>query len=62
MVLTIFVRFNESISNGFQLTEQTRVHGGNGYVQDSKGNNSKSRQSRVTVHVFFTLSHGTYFA
>ena len=28
-----------------------------GYVQCSKDNNSKSRQSRVTVHVFCKSSH-----
>ena len=27
--------------NGFQLTERTQVHGRNGYVQSSKGSNSK---------------------
>ena len=42
-VLYICVKFPENISNGFQLTKQTRVHGKNGYVQCSKGNNSKSR-------------------
>ena len=26
-------KFLENISQGFQLTEQTCVHGGNGYVQ-----------------------------
>ena len=52
IVLYICVKFHENISNGFQLTEQTQVHGRNGYVQCSKGNNSKSRQSRVMVHVF----------
>ena len=49
-------RFHENISNSFQLT----VHGGNVYVQCSKGNNSKSRQISVMVHVFCTLSHGLY--
>ena len=33
------------------------VHGRNGYVQPSKGNNFKSRQTKVTVNVFCTLSH-----
>ena len=58
MVLYIFVRFHENISNSFQLTEQTRVQGRNGYVQCSKGNNPIRRQTRVTVqlvcsHVFY---------
>ena len=45
----------------FQFTEQTGVHGGNDYFQSSKGNNSKSRQIRVTVHVFCILSHGALY-
>ena len=51
MVLYICVRFHETIWNGFQLTKRTLVHGGNDYVQRSKGNNSKSKQNRVSVHV-----------
>ena len=47
------------ILKGFQLIERTRVHGRNGYVQSSKGNNSKSRQTRVTVHVCCTLTHSS---
>ena len=31
---------------------------GNGHFQYSKGNNSKSRKTRVTVHVFCMSSHG----
>ena len=46
MVLYICVKFHENIT-----------HGRNGYVQCSKGNNSTSRQTRVTVHVFCILSH-----
>ena len=57
IVLYICVKFHENICNGFQLTKRTRVHGRNGYVQCSKGNNSKSRQNRVTVHVFCMMSH-----
>ena len=57
ILLYICVKFRENISNGFQLTEWARVHGKNGYVQCSKGNNSKSRQTRVTVHMFCTSSH-----
>ena len=53
MKLYIFEKFHENI----QITEQTEVHDRNGYVQCSKGNNSKSRQTRVTVHEFCTLSH-----
>ena len=54
----ICVRFHENISNGLQLIELSRVHGGNGYVQCSKGNNSESRPIRVMVNVFFMSSHG----
>ena len=56
-VLYICVRSRENISNGFQLTERTRVHGRKGYVQCLKDNNSKSRQTRVMVHLFCTSSH-----
>ena len=45
-------KFHENVSYGFQLyTEWTRVQARNGYVQCSKGNNFKSKQTRVTVHV-----------
>ena len=33
MVLYICVKFPNNISNGFQLTERTQVHGRNGYFQ-----------------------------
>ena len=52
IVLYICLKFRDNISNGFQLTERMGVYGRNGYVQCSKGNNSKSRQTRVAVHVF----------
>ena len=32
--------------------------GGNGHFQYSKGNNSKSKKTRVTVHLFCMSSHG----
>ena len=57
MVLYICERFHENILNSFQLTERTGVHGRNDYVQCSKGNNSISRQIRVTVHLFCMSSH-----
>ena len=57
MVLYICVKFRENNTNGIRVMEQTRVHGINGYVQCSKGNNFKSRQSRVMVHVFCTSSN-----
>ena len=34
------------------------MYGGNGHFQYSKGSNSKSRKTRVTVHVFCMSSHG----
>ena len=34
------------------------MYGGNGHFQYSKGNNSKNRKTRVTVHVFCMSSHG----
>ena len=34
------------------------MYGGNGHFQYSKGMNSKSRKTRVTVHVFCMPSHG----
>ena len=49
------VSFN--ILKVFQPTERTREHGINGYVQCSKGNNSKSGQTRVTAYVFCTSVH-----
>ena len=47
-------KFHNNILNGFQLTKLTWVDSRNGLVQCSKGNYSKSRQTRVTVHVFCT--------
>ena len=38
--------------------ERTHVYGGNGHFQYSKGNNSKTRITRVTVNVFCMSSHG----
>ena len=54
----ISLKFCENIANSIRVMERTQVHGRNGYVQCSKGNNSISRQTRVTVHVFCTLSNG----
>ena len=34
------------------------MYDGNGHFQYSKGNNSKSRKTRVTVYVFCMSSHG----
>ena len=37
------------------------MYGGNGHFQYSKGNNSKTRKTRVTVNVFCMSSHGVTF-
>ena len=52
------MKFHENISNDFEDIESTHVDGGNGHFQYSKGNNSKSRKTRVTVHVLCMSSHG----
>ena len=57
MVFYTCEKFHNNISNGFQLTERTREHNRNGYAQCSKDNNSKSRQTRVTVYVFCMSFH-----
>ena len=57
IMLYICVKFLENIRNSIRDKEQTQVHKRNGYVQCSKGNNSKSRQTRVTVHVLYTSSY-----
>ena len=52
MMLYICVKFHQNIWNGFQLPQRTRIHSRNGYFQNllcSKGRNSKSRLTRVTV-------------
>ena len=61
MVLNICVKFHENISNGFDVTERTQVCGRNGNFQCSKGSNSKSMQSRVTVPALCMSSHGAKY-
>ena len=53
-LLYICVKFLENISNDLQLTQRTRGHGRNDYIKCS---NSKSRKTRVMVHVtwYFTF-------
>ena len=58
IMLYICVKFRKNTTNGIRVMEQTQVHGRNDYVQCLKGNNSVSRQTRVTVYVFHTFSHG----
>ena len=52
IVLYICENFYENTWNDFYLTKQTQVHGRNGYVPCSKGNNSKSKQTKVMVCEF----------
>ena len=47
VVLYIYEKFHNDILNGFQLTEWTQVHGRNGYVQSSKGNNSPNNKINI---------------
>ena len=58
IVLYISMKFHENISNDIEDIERTHVYGGNGHFQYSKGNNSKSRKTRVTAHVICMSSHG----
>ena len=53
MVLNIYVKFHENISNDFEVTERTRVCGKNCKTQS---NNSQRMQSRVTVPALYTSS------
>ena len=46
IMLYTCAKFHKNITNGIRVMEQTRVHGRNGYVKCSKGNNSVSRQTR----------------
>ena len=55
MVLYIYVKFRENITNDFRVMERTRVHGKNGYVQCSKGSNSKSRQTQFVCSAHYPM-------
>ena len=57
MVIYICIKFQENISNSFQVTQLTQIYYGNHYFLSSKGHNSKRRLTRVTVLVFCTSSH-----
>ena len=52
MMLYISIKFHENILNDFQVIERTR----NYHCRISKGNNSKTVQTRVTVLVLSTSS------
>ena len=52
MVFNVCVKFHENMSRSFKVMERTRK------LLHTNGNNSKSRKTRVTVHVFCTPSNG----
>ena len=61
MMLYIYIKFHEFISNSFQLTEWTQVHGRNGYIPCSRGNNSRTRKPKVMIHAFYiTANHALH--
>ena len=53
MMLYTCEKFHQNISNSFQLAKRTQVHGRNGYVQCSKGDNSKvgKPESHSALHL-----------
>ena len=52
MVFNICVKFYEYMSSGFEVMERTLK------LLNTKGNNSKSRKIRVTVHMFCMPAYG----
>ena len=50
IVFNVCVKFHENMSSGFKVMERTRK-------LLTKGNNSKSRKTRVTIHVSCKSSH-----
>ena len=57
MVIYICIKFQENISNSFQVTEWTQIYYRNHYFQSSKGYNSKGGLTRVTFLVLCTTCH-----
>ena len=51
--VNICVKFHENMSSRFKVMERTKKN-----CKHTKGNNSKIRKTRVTVHVFCTSSDG----
>ena len=51
MVFNVCVKFHENMSSGFKVMEQIRK------LLTHKGNNSKDRKTRVTVHEFCMSSY-----
>ena len=58
MMLYISMKFHENVLNCFRVTERTR----NYHCRISKGNNSKTIQTRVTVLVYCKSSDDVYFS
>ena len=54
MVIYSCIKFQENISNSFQVTERTPIYYRSHYFQSSKGHKSKSRLTRVMVFMFCT--------
>ena len=57
MLVNICMKFYEDTLNGFKVTERTRFCLRNCYLQSSKGHNSKSINTRVTVLAVCTSSN-----
>ena len=57
MLVNICMKFHEDTLNGFKVTEQTRFCLRNCYLQNSKGHNSKSINTRVMVLAFCMSSN-----
>ena len=53
MVFNVCVKFHDNMSSSFKVMERTQK-----LLIQKKGNNSKSRKTRVMVHVFCMSSHG----
>ena len=58
MLVNICMKFHEDTLNGFKVTERMQFCLRNGYLQRSKGHNSKSINTRVMFLVFCTSNVG----
>ena len=57
MLVNVCMKFHEIILNGFKVTELTQFCLRNCYLQSSKGQNSKSINTRVMVLEFCMSSN-----
>ena len=57
MLINICMKFHEDTLNGFKVTERTQFCLRNCYLQSSKGDNSKSINTRVMVLAFCMKVH-----